>query len=375
MSTLVEISCGAVLMGMALLDVFLTVLYARAGTGILSPFVTTGTWRLFRAVARRSGSHAPTILSMCGPVVVTSLIFFWAAILTLGAALIFHPYLGSAITSSSGRTPTDFVSALFAAGNSMSIVGSGDFSPRTTGFRLLYLFNSLVGMSVVSLTLTYLMQIYNALQKRNVAGLRFHLLSRMTDDSSELLLALAPQGRFESAESAISEIASDLANLKETHHFYPVLFYFRFPEPYYALSYTLAMALDCASLIATALDSGQYGWLQESGAVHELWEASLLLLKMSSRVLPRGEQACAAGPFADRFRAVLDRFQGAGIAVPAERAAAADRYARLRQEWNPQISALGGAMLYPPQDINPANAAHPGRREIHPFPGRLRSAH
>ncbi|AXC13327.1 hypothetical protein ACPOL_4048 [Acidisarcina polymorpha] len=40
----------------------------------------------------------------------------------------FHPVLGSAIRSSSGKTPTDFVAALYAGGSSISIVGSADFS-------------------------------------------------------------------------------------------------------------------------------------------------------------------------------------------------------------------------------------------------------
>ena len=72
---------------------------------------------------------------MCGPSTVVLLVFLWAFLLTLGAALIFHPYLGSAITTDIGPTPTDFVSALFVAGNSMSIVGSSGFSPRTSAFR------------------------------------------------------------------------------------------------------------------------------------------------------------------------------------------------------------------------------------------------
>lgn len=38
MSSALQVSSGALLMLFALLDVFLTVLYARAGTGILSRF-------------------------------------------------------------------------------------------------------------------------------------------------------------------------------------------------------------------------------------------------------------------------------------------------------------------------------------------------
>ena len=96
---------------------------------------------------------------------------------------------------------------------------------------------------------------------------------------------------------------------------------------------------------------------------------------MGSRVLHRREQEDATGPFADRFSAILDRLEGAGIAIPADRSAAAGRYVRLRQEWKPKILALGRAMLYTPHDINPTDAALPGEREIHPFSRPVRSAH
>ena len=105
--------------------------------------------------------------------------------LTLGAALIMWPELGHGITAGSGETPRDFVSALLAAGNSLSIVGAGDFTPRTTPMRALYLFNSLSGASVLSLTLTYLMQVYTALLRRNSHALNLHLLSDESDAAAE----------------------------------------------------------------------------------------------------------------------------------------------------------------------------------------------
>ena len=99
--------------------------------------------------------------TMAYAVILVLLVFTWIAGLTFGNALLFHPVLGSAIQSSSGKNPTHFVSALYAGGSSISIVGSGAFSPVVSRYRLLYLFNSIVGLSVTSLTLTYLMQIYS----------------------------------------------------------------------------------------------------------------------------------------------------------------------------------------------------------------------
>ena len=120
---------GILIVLLILLDVFLTVLYARMGSGLISPQLARTVWRAFRVVARSFPRHCDRIASFCGPVILVSLVFVWIAGLTLGNALLFHPVLGSAIRSSSGKTPTDFVSALYAGGSSISIVGSADFSP------------------------------------------------------------------------------------------------------------------------------------------------------------------------------------------------------------------------------------------------------
>jgi hypothetical protein len=136
---------GAVLVLGVLLDIFATVMYARMGSGIISYRVARVAWRAFRTASTPFGTRRRTILAFCGPVILVLLIGVWTASLTLGNALIIHPRLGTAVTATSGPTPTDFVSALYVGASSMAIIGSGGFEPRTAGFRLLYIFNSLVG--------------------------------------------------------------------------------------------------------------------------------------------------------------------------------------------------------------------------------------
>ncbi len=98
--------------------------------------------------------------------------------------------------------------------------------------------NSLIGMSVMSLVLTYVMQIYNALRSRNALGLAIQTLSNETGDAAELIAGLGPQGQFNSGYNNLSTLASNACAVKESHHFYPLLFYFRFTEPYYSVSKT-----------------------------------------------------------------------------------------------------------------------------------------
>jgi hypothetical protein len=260
----VEPIAGALLMALVLADVFLTVLYARAGTEIISSRLARLVWLTLRRLA--SGSGRSHLLSFCGPFIVVALLLTWSILLALGAGLIVHPQLGTNITNGNQGTPTDFVTALYVAGSSLSIVGGSSFAPQSAGAKLLFLLNSVIGTSVISLTITYLMQIYGALRSRNSLCLKIHTLSGETGDAAELLAHLFANNQLSAGYNNLSELASEVTAAKEAHHFYPVLFYFRFPEPHYSVSRSWLVALDAASLIQSALPK-EAEWLKQSGAV------------------------------------------------------------------------------------------------------------
>ena len=187
---------GVVLMALFLGDVFMTVLYARAGTGWLAPYWNRAVWASLLATSRLFGSRRSAILSLAGPLIVVALTGFWALGLTLGAAFIIRPELGTAIKPSSGSTPDDLVTALLVAGNSLSIVGGGDYAPHTAGTRILFLVDSLIGASVLSLVLSYLVQVYSALRERNALALTIHLMTASTGDAAEMLARLGLSDRL-----------------------------------------------------------------------------------------------------------------------------------------------------------------------------------
>src|SRR3954454_19682073 len=143
-----EQGLGILLVLIILLDVFLTVLYARIGTSIIGSRVGHLVWVSFVKASKLFGRRRGLVLSFCGPLILVLLVGVWALGLTLGAALIMHPELGTSIRATNGETPTDLVTAIYAGGTSMAIVGVSDFTPHTSPTRLLFLFNSLIGMSV-----------------------------------------------------------------------------------------------------------------------------------------------------------------------------------------------------------------------------------
>jgi hypothetical protein len=360
-----EQTLGAALELLVLLDVFLTVLYARMGTGIISYKLARLIWYALSRISEPFGPGRGMILSFCGPLILVLLVAVWALGLSLGAALIMHPVLGAGIRAGNGETPIDFVTALVAGAGSLSLVGSSDFVPETTAIRLLFLFNSLAGMSAVSLTLTYLMQVYGALLRRNALGLQIDLLARETGDAAELIAGLGPEGRFESGYAVLATIASGATEMKEAHHFYPVLFYFRFRNPAYSISRSTLVAFDTVTLIKSGLDDGRYAWLKDSGTVDQLFRASMMLLiTLEETFLPGGRPQAEAPPDAatlDRWRqryfAALRRLRQAGIETVADEAAGAEQYLELRACWAPHIARLAPGMAYRPEEIDPATHA------------------
>lgn len=379
MSPRFEQAAGAFVVLFVLVDVFLTVLYARAGTGILSERFARVQWRLFKPFSRLFGRNRGKALSFCAPSVLVSLVATWALLLALGTALMIHPALGSAVRRTSGETPRDFITALYAGATSLSFIGEGEFAPFTTRYRLLYLFDSLIGISVMSLTLTYLMQVYTALRERNTFGLKLYLMSGETADAAELLASLGAQGRFDATYSVLAEMAAEAAKVKEAHHFYPMLALFRFRDPFYSMSAPISLGLDMITLIKSALDDAEFAWLKESTAVALLWRALIWQTDLLDEAFALGGEGAHGAPpdeatrerWRRRYLAASERLRSAGIRTRADVERGIEIYSTLRADWEHRIVMLAPAMEYNLSELDPGGM-HPTTTEGLPdFRNRL----
>jgi hypothetical protein len=357
-----------ILIWAALLDLFLNVLYARAGSGYISDRVARLTWNVFVAVSRMFGRHRPKLLSLGGPAILVMLVATWALILTIGSALVMHPYLGTAIKANSGQTQTNFLVALYAGGSSMSLVGSSDYSPKTTLFRMVFLFNSIVGMSVMSLALTYIMQVYNALQRRNAFALELDLMTDCTGDAVALIKGIGPRGKFEAGTSTVAQLATSMANLREVHEFYPVLCYFRFTTPCYAISRMTLLSLDAVSLIRSALETEENRWVAESGSITQLWNASMTLLKRLQSTFVPGEPGPAPESegeerkWRERYAEAVEALRAAGIRTRGMDAVQA--YIEQRSKWQPHIEELAQYLQFTMADVDPVMQRQPAHEPV-----------
>lgn len=368
---------GVLLMLIILIDVFLTVLYARTGTELVAGRVARATWRIFRGLAGLAGRRDAAVLSFCGPTILVLIATVWALGLTIGSALIVQPELGSSIRAGSGATPTDFVTAMYAGGSSIWVAGASEFTPHSGASRLLFLFNSLMGVSVTVLTLVYLIQVYTGLRQRNALSLQVDLLSAQTGDAAELVARLGPQGQFAAGYANIASLATQMTGVRESHNLYPVLFYFRFPDALHSVPRMALVALDTVTLIEGALDDREYRWLKQSASVAHLWEVALALVMALERhfvggaaAKPHAEPDLASRKWTERFAAALRRLRRAGITVVADEEAGARTYATLRARWDAHVRALAPAMSYSATDVDPAGSGPAVVRELGTSTGR-----
>lgn len=349
MNLLVQMVGGGLVI-LALVDIYLTVLYPRLSTSVVSFPLNKGIWWLFRLAARAIPRKRKQLLSYSGPTLVVAILVVWACLLLIGFALIVWPALGTDVKANQGLTPTDFVTALYFSGFSLTTLGTGDIVPKTSIYQLLTLLEATLGFSTFTLTITYLLSVYSALIRRNTFALSLHHCTASTADSAELLARLGASGELSGAQQDISNMARDLMHLLESQNSYPVLLYFRFRETYYALPRMILLAMDTATLIKSGLNTKKYRSLVESTAVAQLWGGGLqLVVELSNSLVPKTDLKVnkqLEQMWRERYYYAVERLKAQGIETVTDLEAGADLYISLRREWGAYLAVLADYMGY-----------------------------
>ncbi|WP_232317157.1 potassium channel family protein [Anabaena sp. CA = ATCC 33047] len=269
-------------------------------------------------------------------------IAIWLSLLLCGFALIYWTELGSGIQSSSGKTPTDFITAIYYSGYSLTTLGTGDLVPKTNSQRLLMILEAAIGFSIFTLSITYLLSVYSALIRRKTFALSLHYRTAGTADATEILIRLAVSP--DTVQADVNQMASNLINLLESQHSYSAIIYFRSLQPYYALPRILFVLLDTATLIKSALNINKYCSLIDSTAVAELWGGGMqMLLELSrsfvshrySNINAELEQV-----WRQRYYCAIEKLRAEGIETRRDLEAGANLYICLRQQWYGYIAEL-----------------------------------
>ena len=294
---------GLLILWLGIVETWIAVLYPRAVSGP----ATAGTYRVYHYVSQKLLGAKSRLLLFSGPVLIVCQATVWASLLLLGISLIVWPQLGRGIVSAGGGpTDTAFVTAAYYAGFSVTTLGTGDLAPQTPFTRMVTITAAAIGFSFFTLVLAYIIAVYGALGRRNQFASEIDYRTGRTGNTLPYLKSYLISDDRSLLHQDLVDLASGLADLLESHHFYPALHYFRFSEPRYAMSRMLRFCLEVSSAMRALNEVRECEVNPEP--TERLWHASLQSLEdaikhfVICRASPGGVDVSLAERLAEHFQ-------------------------------------------------------------------------
>ncbi|WP_410508605.1 potassium channel family protein [Methanosarcina hadiensis] len=237
---------GFILVIWILIEALWTALWIDGNSAPFTSRLTTWIWKTFRLVDR---SNHHRFLSLSGPLTLFITVVIWVLLLGLGWTLMFQADPGSLVNPKDNTAP-DFAGVIWYVAYTMFTVGNGDFSPQGFLWQLISSFVGFTGMSIVTLSITYILQVLSAVvNKRTFAA---EVLS-IGKSAEEMLLAQWDGKGFGQIELQLNTWSSQLSKLTEQTLSYPILHYYHAARGEKSSAVALAVLDDALSMIACGI--------------------------------------------------------------------------------------------------------------------------
>ena len=212
---------GIVLIALTLRDVFET-LFHPLGRGRIGHWVAKGTAGAVGALLPRRPGRA-----LAGPAAFVAVLGFWTALLAVGWALVFLPYMPGGYSYPDGVDPAahdGFFDALYVSMVNLTSLGYGDITPEASGLRLLGPLETMFGLGLVTASISWLLMIYGVIGRRDAFAHEVEL-SKQAEERLGQKLADADPALLERMLTSFAEqlivMRRDLIHFPITDHFHP----------------------------------------------------------------------------------------------------------------------------------------------------------
>jgi hypothetical protein len=250
---------GVILLALVFYDIYATILRATKHPGPFSEIINRGLWwlasRSTRNVERRLRHR---ILSSVGPLLMPFLIGSFILVLITGFALIYLPRMETDFNFGEKSHGSLVFQAFYFSGITLTTVGYGDIMPISATTRTLALIEGACGIAIISLSITYLLTVYSALERKRAVALKFYHQARQGADISGFISSHFARGHFHSLTESLRESTHDLQELLESHIEHPVIHYFHPVEVYRGLPRALFVVLETVAILNAHLDEKEY---------------------------------------------------------------------------------------------------------------------
>lgn len=226
-ATVTATIAGLALIAVAGRDVFDS-LFHPEGRSTLSRGIMRGVRRLLAPRGRESRGFVAA-----GPLGLVLVFVTWAALLTVGWALIYLPHIPEEFHRAAGTaTHSELVDALNVSLVTLTTLGFGDVTPDEAWLRVVVPIEALVGFGLLSASISWLLLIQPALARRRSLAYELVLLR---DAESETGLPLEELDA-EALDRLYAELTSRLVAVERDLVSFPVSYYFAESDERFSLA-------------------------------------------------------------------------------------------------------------------------------------------
>ena len=237
---------GALLVIWFIIEGLWTTLWIDGNSSPVTSNASSLIWKAWRGLFKKKRHKA---LSLAGPLVLFFSVLSWIVFLWLGWSMIFYAKPGSLATSQ-GEHP-DFFGTMWYIAYTMFTVGNGDFKPQGSVWQLLSSFVAFSGMGLVTLSITYLMQIVSAVVTKRSFSSQVTSIGKSAD---EFITAQWTGDGFGSIELQLNSLSGQLGVLNEQHMAYPILHFYHAKDADKSSSIALPVLHDSLIIIMECIE-------------------------------------------------------------------------------------------------------------------------
>lgn len=336
---------GLSLIFLALFDVFETVIVPNLGfrhfrlTTILIRRLLWGIWRRASEYFWNPRTRN-RFLGLFAPMSVLISLLIWMNVFLLGFSLI-------VLAVGTGVSPPlqDLLSAFYFAGSAVMTVGFGDIVPTGPFMRLVVIFGTMAGLTIMALVTSLVFSLHSLYQHREAQILLLEGRAGVPPCALTIFENHANLRLVLNLEEFFGKFEEWFANLVTSHTAYPFMLFFR--SFTYGNSWVTSLgAIMDASMISQTMLSVNMGG------------ASILTYKMGLRVVNEIQafyrlRVVEYEPESERqdFEQLRDSLSMAGYELRSEKESW-EKFCRLRGEYYPTMMALAKYLAMPCSTLN-----------------------
>ncbi len=343
---------GAALIAGTLLSMVRTVIVPRGEVTLLTWVVFRPLGQLARAFVTRSSSadRRDRIMTLYAPIGLILLPFVWAVVLSLGFMGLFFGM---------GRGPGE---AFLVSGSSLLTLG---FAPvEGLAEQVVAFTEATIGLGVVALLITFLPSIYASYSRRETVVGLLDVRAGNPPRAEEFINRHHQIGRLEHLPESWAEWERWFVQIAESHLSYPMLVFFRSPQPGHSWITAAGTILDAASLTNAVVDVAHQPEADlciRSGYVALRRICDYFGIRYDPDPAPHDPTSIARS----EFDAVVDRLAADGVPIKPDRDQAWRDYSGWRVNYDTPLLALAELVVAPyapwSSDRSPVNG---GRRRV-----------